>query len=258
MKHSLILFILLLQFPFSLCGQIDGLYQIAYTTPGLLNAISENQQQFNPAASHSRATNGLRFYSNTPIQVPGLFSGGFNAYYKFKTIHIYHELGGIYHISTSQIQTVHALALSLYPHLQIGIGLQLAFYAQPKYYGSISMASGRFGMQYQAAPHHFLSFVIYQIGQVELAQMAMEHVWKLDQQVSFAQGLLWHPPYLPTAYISICQQLSSVSLRFSCGVYPQFYSYTLTFTSDNNRRLIVGQSWNKGQGLALQLGLNFR
>jgi hypothetical protein len=247
---------------FLCCLHIGGLTQVLaisqkiFWSGGLLNAVDENQQQFNPAASHPKVQKGFQLYTSAPLQISNLFGLHMSAHYTHNKVGVYHEFNGIFHSAQHQLQTAHALAFTPAPKLKIGIGLSLQRALQPHYYGNTLTASARLGCQYQLKADQFVALVLTDIGRAAQQQIQLEHVLVLDERLSFAQGCSWNPQFKPNLYISLVQNLSGAKVQFTCGLFPQSYAFSIVVSKQKKYTWQLGQSWQKSHGLCFQIGLN--
>lgn len=230
--------------------------QIFLQPSGLLNAIDQNQQQLNPAASCPKAQKGFYFYASVPLQIANLNGTYFSCFYTQNRWAIYHEFSGVFHPAGQYFQTAHALAFAPYPGLHIGLGLQVQLFTQPIYYGNLLVASARLGCQYELKKRQHLALVLQDIGRVAQQQISIEHVLELDERLSFAQGLSWNPQFKPNVYITLTQKLSQAKIQFTCGLFPQSYAFSLALTQHKHFTWMIGQRWQSAHGLCFQIGLN--
>ncbi len=222
---------------------------------GLLNAIDQNQQQLNPAASCPKAQKGFYFYASVPLQIANLNGAHFSGFYTQHRWAIYHELSGVFHPAGQYLQTAHALAFEPYPGLHIGLGLQVQLYTQPSYYGNLLVASARLGFQYELKKHQHIALVLQDIGRVAQQQISIEHLLALDERLSFAQGLSWNPQYKPNLYLTLTQKLSTAKIQFTCGLFPQSYAFSVALSQHKHFTWMLGQRWQSAHGLCFQIGL---
>ncbi|MEY4804692.1 MAG: hypothetical protein RL331_1211 [Bacteroidota bacterium] len=223
---------------------------------GLLNAIDQNQQQLNPAASCPKAQKGFYFYASVPLQIANLNGAYFSCFYTQNRWAIYHEFSGVFHPAGHFFQTAHALAFAPYPGLHIGLGLQVQLFTQPNYYGNLLVASARLGCQYELKKRQHLALVLQDIGRVAQQQISIEHLLELDERLSFAQGLSWNPQFKPNLYLTLTQKLSQAKIQFTCGLFPQSYAFSLALTQHKHFTWMIGQRWQSAHGLSFQIGLN--
>lgn len=237
-------------------AQVAAISQKIFWSCGLLNAVNENQQQFNPASSHSKEKKGFHFYTSTPLQISNLIGVHLSVFYAQKQVGIYHEVSGVFHAAQHQFQTAHALAFAPAPKLKVGIALALQVYMQPHHYGNLLVASARLGCQYQLNPQQHVALVLNDIGRAAQQQIQLEHVLVLDEHLYFAQGCSWNPQFKPSLYISLVQNLSGAKVQFTCGLFPQTYAFSLVVSKQKKFTWQLGQSWQKSHGLCFQIGLN--
>jgi len=204
---------------FGLQGQMLWPGQYLLSSSGTLNALDQNQQHLN--------------------------------------VFLYHELSGQFHTALSHLRTTHALALPIGQNLSIGLGMQVQLLIQPKAYGSYLDASARLGCQYQFADRHRFSMTLNEIGVLNRQQISLEHVVLLRTDLFFAQGFSWNPNYQPSWYLTIIQKTAKAKLQFSCGIYPQRYSFSYESSSHQKLTWFLAQSWQYGLGLGLQFGFIF-
>jgi hypothetical protein len=256
MTKSLFLLIFLCFIHIGGLSQVAAISQNIFWSCGLLNALNENQQQFNPAASHSKDKKGLHFYTTAPLQISNLIGVHLNLFYTHKQVAIYHEFSGVFHAAQHQFQTAHALAFTPSSRLKIGVGLALQLTMQPHYYGNVLNASARLGCQYQLNAQQQVALVLNNIGRATQQQIQLEHVLILDERVSFVQGCYWNPQFKPNLYLSLTQKLSGAKVQFTCGFFPQSYAFSLAVSKQKKYTWQLGQSWQKSHGLCFQIGLN--
>jgi len=256
MTKSLFLIILLSSHQNELLAQVFPTSQKVFMSFGLLNAIDENQQQFNPAASHPKDLRGYHFNAATLLQVPNLHIGYFSMFYSQKHTTIYHDLSGVFHAANNQFQTTHALAYAIYPGFHIGLGLQVQLYTQPKYYGNLLMVSARLGCQYQLDKRHSLSLVLNEFGRSAQQQISLEHAFVINDRLFFAQGFSWNPQFKPACYLTLSQSFTGAKVQFTCGVLPQHYTFSIAISKQKKFTWLLGQSWQRAYGLCFQIGLN--
>jgi hypothetical protein len=222
----------------------------------LLNAIDQNQQQLNPAASCPKAQKGCYFYASAPLQINNLNGLHFSCFYAQNRWAIYHELSGVFHPAGHFIQTAHALSFAPFSGLRIGLGLHLQLYAQPNFYGNLLVAGARLGCQYEFKKHQHIAVVIHDIGRVAQQQISIEHVLELDERLSFAQGLSWNPQFSPNLYLALTQKLNEAKIQFTCGLFPQSYGFSVALSQHKHFTWLIGQRWQRSHGLCFQIGLN--
>ena len=222
---------------------------------GLLNAIDQNQQHLNPAASHPQENKGLYFFTSAPLQISNLNAAQLSIFYAYSQFAMYHELNGVFHPSNQQFQTTHSLAFSPYPGLRIGLGLQIQLFTQPAYYGNLLSASARLGCQYQLNKRQYVALVLHDIGRVAQQQVSLEHVLLFDERLSFTQGFSWNLQYKPQFYLSLTQKLTAAKVQFTCGLFPQSYAFSIALSKQKQVTWLLGQSWQSAQGLCFQIGL---
>jgi hypothetical protein len=256
MTKSLFLIIFLCSHQNDVLSQVFSISQKVFMSCGILNAIDENQQQFNPAASHPKDRNGYHFNAAKLLQIPDLNFGNLSMFYSQKHTTIYHDLSGVFHAANNQFQTTHALAYAVCPGLQIGLGLQVQLNTQPKYYGNLLTVSARLGCQYQLDKRHYLSLVLNEFGRAAQQQICIEHALVINDRVSFAQGFSWNPQFKPTWYLTLTQSLTSAKVQFTCGMLPQSYAFSIAISKQKKLTWLVGQSWQRAYGLCFQIGLN--
>jgi hypothetical protein len=258
MSRSLILIFFLFGYQIEARPQLFSGAQKFLLPTNLLNALDQNQQQLNPAASHPKAQKGIQIYASAPFQIPNLNGAHFSYFYRYKQIAIYHELSGVMHPASQLYQTAHALALTPYPGLRIGLGLQLQLLTQPSFYGNVLVGSARLGCQYQLNKQQYLALVINEIGRPAQQQISLEHVLSLDAHLYFAQGFSWNPQFKPSAYLAIIQKLKGAKLQFTCGLFPQSFAFSVAVSTKQKFTWLIGQTWQSSHGLSFQIGFNFR
>jgi hypothetical protein len=96
-----------------------------------------------------------------------------------------------------------------------------------------------------------------EIGVLNRQQISLEHVVLLRTDLFFAQGFSWNPNYQPSWYLTIIQKTAKAKLQFSCGIYPQRYSFSYESLRHQKLTWFLAQSWQYGLGLGLQFGFIF-
>jgi hypothetical protein len=256
MSKSLLLLFLFLGSQMLAKAQLFTGVQNILQPSGLLNALDQNQQQLNPAASCPKAQKGIYFYASVPLQISNLNGAYLSCFYTQNRWAIYHEFSGVFHPAGHFFQTAHALAFAPYPGLHIGLGLQVQLYTQPNYYGNLLVASARLGCQYELKKRQHIALVLQDIGRVAQQQISIEHLLELDERLSFAQGLSWNPQFKPNLYLTLTQKLSQAKIQFTCGLFPQSYAFSVALTQHKHFTWMIGQRWQSAHGLCFQIGLN--
>lgn len=256
MSNSLLRLVLIISSQILAQAQVVVGAQSFMQPSGLLNAIDQNQQRLNPAASCPKEQKGIYFYTSAPIQIANLNGAYINCFYARSRCAIYHELSGVFHSSGQYIQTAHALALKPITGLQIGLSLRVELFTQPEFYGNLLVVSARLGCQFELKKHQHIALVLQDIGRGAKQQISIEHVLALNECLSFAQGLSWNLQIKPNLYLTLSQKLSTAKIQFSCGLFPQSYSFSVAFTRNKHLTWLVGQCWQSTNGLCFQIGLN--
>ncbi|MEY4286479.1 MAG: hypothetical protein RL511_552 [Bacteroidota bacterium] len=258
MSKSLLLILFLVPAIRIYLAQLSLPTQHLFAIVGTLNANDQNQQNLNPAALHPTDTFACRFFVSSPLRVANLAAANAFLYYRKKQLFLFHEIGGLFQAAQSHFFTNHALALQLNHKISMGIGIQLKAIFQPKPYGSFLSGSAILGFQYKIKPSHQLALVIYDIGHPQQQLLRLEHVALIRANLFFAQGFVWNPIYQPTWYCSIIQKTTQHRLQFSCGLFPQCYSFSFEGFTHHKITWVLAQSWQNGLGLGLQMGIIVR
>lgn len=258
MSKSLLLFLFLLPTIRTYLAQLSLPTQHLFAQVGTLNANDQNQQNLNPAALHPTDTFAYRFFVTSPIQISNLAAANAFLYYRKKHLFLFHEVGGLFQTAQSQLFTNHALALQLNDKISMGLGLEIKAIFQSKVYGSFLLASAILGFQYKIKSSHQLAITLHSIGQPEYQLLRIEHVALIRANLFFAQGFIWNPIYQPTWYCSIIQKTNQHRLQFSCGLFPQYYSFSFEGSTQHKITWVLAQCWQNGLGLGLQMGIIVR
>lgn len=251
------LFILALNLPCTCLPQFFGTIEQAFVNPALRCAIAQNQQQMNAAGFTNTDSSGRLVLATAPYVVPNLGTISLGCYYINGRVAFHHEFNGVFHSAVLLLRTAHSLGFALSPQLKVGVGFQIQWLSQPSYYGSYLAASARFGCQYTFNKKHHLALTLEDIGNPSAQIIGIEHLQLLRSDLFFAQGLSWNPMYRPSPYLTLIQVLQKAKVQLTYGFFPQ--QITIVLSSQNKKKInwLLAQSWQRGLGPSLQIGLLF-
>lgn len=255
MTKRISILIFFLKLSFLIWAQYLGSEQQNVVRFGLRCAISLNQQARNAAAFTSINSKGFQFNTASPLRIPNIGAFGFSMHYSKQNAALYHECSSLLHPALFQLKTAHALGFSLSPNLKVGVGIQAEYHKQPSYYGNYFFATARLGCQYALTKHHYLAITLDNLGRASMQQIGIEHLQVLQPNLFFAQGLTWSPHFKPALYVCISQTIANTQLQLSCGLFPQYYTFSIQRESTKHRRWLLSQGWQRSLGLSLQIGL---
>lgn len=257
MYKCLSVLILTLNLHFTCLAQFFGSSDHTFLNVATRCAIFQNQQQVNAAGFTNADTSGLQFMASAPYRVSNLGLLGLGLYYRFRQVAFYHELSAVLHSTIFQICTGHTLGFALSSQLKVGVGFQVQLLSQPSYYGSLFLASARFGCQYTFNKQHHLALTLDDIGNPSAQKIGIEHLQLLRSDLFFAQGLSWNPMYRPSTYLTLIQILPKARVQLTYGIFPQQLTLILSSQSKKKFNWLLAQSWQRGIGPSIQFGLLF-
>jgi hypothetical protein len=257
MHKCLPFLIVTLNLHFTSLAQFIGSSEHTFLNVPTRCAIFQNQQQVNAASFTNADTSGLQFIASAPYRVSNLGLLGLSLYYRYRQVAFYHELGGVFHSTLFQIRTGHTLGFALSSQFKVGVGIQVQLLSQPSYYGSLCLASARFGCQYTFNKQHHLALTLDDIGNPNAQKIGIEHLLMLRTDLYFAQGLCWNPQYRPSTYLTLIQVLPKARVQLTYGLFPQQLTLFLSSQSKKKFNWLLAQSWQRGIGPSIQFGLLF-
>lgn len=218
-----------------------------------LYASDQHRQSVNPAAFAPHYPQEFAIQITFPVFIPNVMSLQMQAQYPWQKSYIFHEINGVFHPAHTQLRFTNAVALPLSPQLNIGLAIQGQLYMQPHIYGNLFQMSTKLGLTYQLHAQHYLSLVLDDIAPKQIQTVRLEHWWRLNHQVQFAQGLSWNPTQRPEVYLSLIQQFSAYRLHFAISLPTSQFQFGFTHPLRAKWHYQLTQSWQSSLGYLFQL-----
>jgi hypothetical protein len=221
-----------------------------------LNAQKKNVQWANPAAFSIDDKKGCSIETVLPLSIPNLLGIRVKNHFAKANISYHQDLSLLLCESFIQGGFSNAIALAINQNFKMGLALQTKFLQQPQYYGNFFTALGRLGLQYQMNKAHYLSMVLDDIAPKQMQIIRIEHLWCMQQNLHFAQGLQWCPSSSPQIYLSIQQSIKDYHLQFGLGIPMQSFEVAVSHKLKSSWEWTIMPTWRQGIGYLVQFQLS--
>lgn len=249
------LFFLILLFPTQLLSQ--GYWPfVDWNSLAALSAHKKNVQFANPAAFSIDDKKGYSVETALPLAIPNLLGIRVKNHFAKANLSLHQDLSFLLCESFIQCGYSNAIALAINQNFKMGFALQTKFLQQPHFYGNFFTAFGRLGLQYQMSKAHHLSMVLDDIAPKQMQVIRVEHLWCMQQNLQFAQGLQWSPSSTPQIYLSIQQSIHDYNLQFGFSIPMQSFEVAVSHQLKSSWEWTFMPTWHQGIGYLVQFQLS--